>query len=349
MSPRAVLALATVALAFLAAQSSAQQPPANTVILLGTVTDASTGAGVSGALVSVADRGPRAIADAQGRFRLVDVPIGSQELVVERFGYVSLEVNVVVTATPQPLELRMTPDPLQLQGLTVLGNAKAPLSGTVMDAVSSEPLPWSEIWLSRDAVREAGRATADAQGVFSISDVTTGAYLVRVEKLGYVGQIIPIGHAAPPEPMEVRLQPDSVMLKGLAAMNARLDTRRRASSGEFQSFDEGRLRTSVMRGMQSFLESDAMIPMMPCGTRAMNDCRALRGRLVTPRVYIDEVSAAGLAQLWSYDPGDFYSVDIFVCGPADRMGGWEIRAYSRAFMERQATRARGVFASCLLP
>lgn len=328
----------------------AQQPPANTVTLTGVVTDVGTGAGVSGALVSLGDRGPRAIADPQGRFRIADVPTGSHNVLVQRFGYVNLETNVTVTATPQPLELRLTPDPLQLEGLTVTGNARVPVSGLVVDAVSGSPLPWTSLWLSQDAVREAGRAAADEQGVFSIPNVLTGSYLLRVEKLGYHGQYIPISHAAPPEALEIRLEPDSVLLKGLAEFNSRLGSRRKSSSGQMQSFGEDRLQLSAMAGMRQFLENDAAVPLFPCtGRESRMDCRDLRGRLVAPRVYIDEIPAAGLDQLDSYQPHELYTVDVFVCGPADRLGGWEIRVYTHAFMERQARRARGMFAHCLVP
>jgi hypothetical protein len=330
---------------------SAQQPP-NTVTVTGVVRDSTTGAAVGGALVTVSG-GPRAIAAADGRFRLVGVALGSRELVVQRFGYVSLQARVTVTPAPQPLELRMTPDPLQLEGVTVTGNAKAPLSGVVRDAVSGEPLPWAGVWLSRDAVREVDRGASDAQGVFSISEVTTGAYLLRVEKLGYFGQIIPIGHVAPTEPVDVRLQPDSVVLKGLAAFNGRLEARRRSVSGTLQTFDEERLMSSVQRGMREFLENDALIPMLPCeGRRARNDCRDLRGDLVAPRVYIDELSTmgGGLEQLGSYDPKELYSVDVFICTPrVDRLGGWEIHVYTHAYMESQARRGRGFFPHCMVP
>jgi hypothetical protein len=117
-----------------------------------------------------------------------------------------------------------------------------------------------------------------------------------------------------------------------------------------QSFAEDRLKLSVMPGMRLFLQNDAALPMFPCtGREAKLDCRDLRGRLSAPRVYIDEIPAMGLDQLDSYQPHELYSVDVFVCGPADRLGGWEIRVYTYAFMERQARRARGMFAHCLVP
>ena len=104
--------------------------------MTGVVLDASTGAPVSGAFLSIGESGPRAIADAEGRFRIANVPPGSQRLSVERFGYERLELVIAVTPALAPLELRMRVDLVQLRGLTVTGGAKAPISGVVLDARS---------------------------------------------------------------------------------------------------------------------------------------------------------------------------------------------------------------------
>jgi hypothetical protein len=322
-----------------------QQPSAT---LAGVVLDASSGAPVTSALVSIGDRGPRAIADAQGRFTLGNVPLGSHRIRVQRFGYSVLEVTVEVTPSTAPLQLRMQVDPVALQGLTVTGNATVDLGGVVFDAKTGQRLPWTELTLTRDAVRDDGRAAADAQGVFSIGDVTTGQYLLRVERIGYEGQILPITVAAPPEAVEVRLQPDSVLLAGLAALEQKLASRRNASPSVSQSWGEDRLRLSAMRGMRQFLENDAMINLIPCGRNMVSNCRELRGRLVAPRVYIDEMSW-DLDYLGSFEPHELYKVDVFTCGPGDRMGGWEIRAYTYAYVQQQMKRGRAMFASCFVP
>jgi hypothetical protein len=313
------------------------------------VLDASSGAPVTSALVSIGDRGPRAIADGQGRFTLTNVPLGSQRIRVQRFGYTALEVSVDVTATPAPLQLRMQVDPVALEGLTVTGGAKVDLGGVVLDAKTGQRLPWTELTLTRDAVRDLGRASADAQGVFSIGDVTTGEYLLRVERIGYEGQIVPITVAAPPEAVEVRLQPDSVLQAGLAALDRKLSQRLKASPSVSQSWGEDRLRLSAMRGMRQFLENDAMLNLSPCGGRNMvNDCREIRGRMVAPRVYLDELSV-DMEYLASFEPHQLYKVDVFTCGPGDRMGGWEIRAYTYAYVDQQMKRGRSMFASCFVP
>jgi hypothetical protein len=344
---RSALALVALGFALSAAPRAgvSQQPSAT---LAGVVLDASSGAPVTSALVSVGDRGPRAIADSQGRFTLADVPLGSQRIRVVRFGYAALDLSVDVTEASAPLELRMQVDPVALQGLTVTGGAKVDVGGTVLDAKSGERLPWAELSITRDAVRDLGRASADANGVFTIGDVSTGEYLLRVERIGYEALIFPITVAAPPEAVEVRLKPDSALQAGLAALEQRLDSRRKASPSVAQSWGEDRLRLSTMRGMRQFLENEAMIDLLPCGSSLVKNCRALRGRVVAPRVYIDELRW-DWDYLGSFDPHELYKVDVFTCGPGDRMGGWEIRAYTYEYVEQQMKRGRAMFASCFVP
>jgi hypothetical protein len=344
-------AAATLALVVLAAvpqgRASAQQPAG---LVTGTVTDATTGTPVSGALLSVLERGPRSLTDPQGRFRIANVPLGTQTIRVQRFGYRDLELSVSVSESTAPIEVRLQVDPVALEGITARGGVEVSVGGVVLDASTGKPVPWAELSLTRDAMRDLGRAAADGQGVFSIDDVMTGRYLLRAERVGYEGQYIPIDVAAPPEALEVRLTPDSAIIAGIAALEQRLSSRRNASPSVSQSWGEDRLRLSAMRGMRQFLENDAMLNLMPCnGRNAVNDCRVLRGNMVAPRVYIDELRAADLDELNSYEPYELYKVDVFVCGPGDRMGGWEIRAYTYEFVERQARRGRAMFASCFVP
>jgi hypothetical protein len=201
--------------------------------------------------------------------------------------------------------------------------------------------------LTRDVVRDLGRAAADRQGIFSIEDVSTGRYLLRVERIGYQGQLLPLDVSAPPEVVEIHLEPDSALLAGLAELERQLGFRRRAATSVAQSFGEDRLRLSTMSGMRRFLENDAMLSLMPCdGREVRNDCRVLRGRVVPPRVYIDELLAQGLDHLDSYQPYELYSVDVFVCGPGDRLGGWEIHVYTYEYVDRQMKRRRQFFPSC---
>jgi hypothetical protein len=316
------------------------------VTLTGVVIDATSGAPVSGALVSVGDRGPRGIADGEGRFRIAGVSTGGHRLRAERFGYHDLDQDVRVTDPPEPLVLRMEVDPVALEGLTVTGGARVALGGRVVDASTGEGIPWAEVTLTRDTQRQDARASGDAQGVFRLSAVPTGEYFLRVERLGYEGQYIPMFVGAPPEPVEVRLRPDSAMLEGLATMNAQRRTRLNATPFTTRAFDEARLRESRAPGMRHFLEFDAFMGLVQCGNppSGRNDCVEVRNRQVRPFVFIDELPAFGLDQLDAYLPSDLYSLEYMLCA-----GRPVLRAYTYRYMDRMARRPRLLIDACQLP
>jgi hypothetical protein len=323
----------------------AQQPAQ---VLTGTVFDAQSRAPIAAALLTIGDLGPRAITDAAGHFRLVNVSQGTHSLTVQAFGYRELQVVVAVTPGVEPLELHLVADPLVIQGLTVTAQTRADVIGRVRDADSGAPVPWVQLSLTRDVVRSDGRASSDDQGIFRIENVETGDYLLRVDRLGYVSMYVPVGHYPPPEPLDLPLQPDSAVLAGLEAVNTRLTTRRAASPNTVRRFGEERLQTSVARGMRQFLETDALLTLIPCPGRSTRDCLYVRGNLVAPRVLIDEqlMLGEGMDQLASYDPWEFYSVEVFMCGPGDRLRGWEIRAFTHQYMAQLARRGRGLLPQC---
>jgi hypothetical protein len=278
----------------------------------------------------------------------VGVPQGTHALTVQAFGYRELQLVVSVTPENEPLELRMAADPLVIQGLTVTAETRADVIGRVSDAHSGAPLPWVQLSLSRDVVRSDGRASSDDQGIFRISNVESGDYLLRVDRLGYVSMYVTVRHYPPPEPLDLPLEPDSAVLAGLDAMNDRLTTRRAASPNTVRRFGEERLQTSVASGMRQFLETDALLTLVPCPGRSARDCLYVRGNRVAPRVFIDEqlMVGGGMEQLASYDPWEFYSVEVFMCGPGDRLRGWEIRAFTHQYMAQLARRGRGLLPQC---
>jgi hypothetical protein len=318
--------------------SSAQQRDS---ILAGTVRDASSGAAVRGALVSIGDRGPRALTDSLGAFRLTGVPSGRQSLRAQRFGYQTLDMVLEEGARSAPLELRMAPDPLQLEGLNVTAGVELDVTGVVLDAGTGAPVPWASLELSHDVVRTEGEAFADAQGVFTIDDVPTGAYFLRADKLGYVSQFVMVGHTAPAQPIEVRLEQDSVIMKGLAFMNNELRIRRNAVAYNVMVYDESRLRYSAAPSMKEFLEHETSTFFVPCGGGGSLSCIVSGGRTTMPKVYIDDQPIMdGLGVLWTYDPDEVHGLEIFRCRTP------EIRIYTTRYMARMAGRPRIPLAAC---
>src|SRR5688572_10686795 len=106
-----MLVRALMLLLVLAAPGSAQEQGTT---LTGVVRDATSQAAVRGALVAIGDRGPRALTDSLGAFRLTGVPSGRQALRVQRYGYQTLHMVLDEAGRATPLELRLAPDPLQL-------------------------------------------------------------------------------------------------------------------------------------------------------------------------------------------------------------------------------------------
>lgn len=329
-----------VALAFaflaLAAPASAQQPIAGTVTLTGVVLDGTSGARVPGALLALGERGPRTLSDSLGAFSLSGVPTGPQRLVVQRFGYVELDVQLTVTTPPDPLELRLDPDPVALEELAVTGGARVALTGVVLDAGTGEPLPWASMWL-----RDERRASADERGVFRIPDVPTGGHLLLVERLGYESRYFPVAVMAPPLPVELRLEPDSAYQAGLAQMDRQLLTRRRSSRMSVRAYGEEDLRRSVSAGLRQFLEYDSSLSFVPCPSLGSftDFCVRERGRAVEPRVCIDGRAAWGVEELGDYRPDELYLVEIYNRGVV-------IEAFTYRYMERVGRNPRVLLTSC---
>jgi hypothetical protein len=358
------------------------------VTVTGIVTDVSSGVPVPGALLTLGETGRQAISDDEGRFNLVRAPAGTYALRVQRYGYRDLERTVTISGGMPPLELRLEPAPIQLDELTVTGNARADLSGIVLDAHSGKPVPWSDVTVTHDAVRQVGRKGAsDDGGEFSISDIPAGTYLLRVERIGYHGQYVPVSHGVPPLPVEVRLEADSAMLRGLAVMNGEMDVRRNAHGRRVEVFDEQRLRLAAPTNMRHFLESYTVNPIVECGQPPRRSCIALRGSPTRPVVYIDGVrvfdpppppppppgSVVGrsndfpppdepvsLDQLVVYSPRELYNVEYFVCqgglkeppaaagyGAIPVVSYVEIHAYTYEYMERMARQPRIPLPSCM--
>jgi hypothetical protein len=319
----------------------AQQPgPPAEVVLTGVVVDNLTGRPVPSALVSVDGRAPRAIADSLGAFTLRGVPSGTFDLLVQRFGYGDLSLRVSVPGTPQPVIAKLQNDPLQLDSLIVTGTARVQLAGSVLDARTREPVPWPSLWLSPDAVREAGRGSGGEDGVFSIGAVRTGVYLLRVDKLGYQSQYISIGVTAPPQPITVLLEPDSAVMKGLAVMTAELRTRRNSSPFLVRVFDQRRLHLTASPDVRHFLDRETSLHWTGCSDGASMDCVVHRLQAVRPRVFIDDFSH-DLEELVTYSPQEISQIETFTC-----RNSVQIRVYTTAYMERMARRPRLLLPAC---
>jgi hypothetical protein len=306
------------------------------LVLSGRVADASSGAAVRGALVAVDDRGPRAIADSTGAFQLIGVTPGRHRVTVSRFGYATREMQVAVSDPPGLLVVSLDPSPIALEGVGPRARNEVNLVGTVRDATTGASIPWVSLTLTPDAVRTEARGASDMNGVFQLEDVRTGRYLLRVQQVGYVSQYVAVTVGSPPEPVDLRLQPDSVVQAGLVTFSKETKARRNAFPGIATQYDAEKLNMSGVPDAQTFLNYFTWAHLVPCeDVDAVGGLcvQGRRGQPVEPRVFIDELPIiAGLDVLRSYSPSDFYVIEVF--------GTSTIRAYTHSFVEQRARRPR---------
>jgi len=89
--------------------------------LSGVVLDALSGEGIPFAALWLRDE-RRFASDERGAFRLPSVPPGSYLLLAQRMGYEGLYVHVNVRAEMEPVVIRLEPDPVVLEGITVVND-----------------------------------------------------------------------------------------------------------------------------------------------------------------------------------------------------------------------------------
>jgi hypothetical protein len=154
--------------------------------------------------------------------------------------------------------------------------------------------------------------------------------------VGYFGLYVPVTVDAPPEPVEIRLQPDPIVQRGLVTFTRDTRSRRNAYLGIAVEYDAEDLNMSGVPDVQTFLNYFTRARLAPCEAPEDVGLTCVSGRNgvpAVPRVYIDELPVPdGLEVLRSYSPSDFYSVEVFGFGI--------IRAYTHTFVERRARRPR---------
>ena len=115
------LALTLIALVFAPTALQAQpQTPRGTAILTGTVTDAETGDPLADANVFIAESTRGTATDADGRFRLENVPLGAQRLYVSVIGYEPQAQNLNLReARVHLIDFALQPTVIEGEGVVV--------------------------------------------------------------------------------------------------------------------------------------------------------------------------------------------------------------------------------------
>ncbi len=217
------------------------------------------------------------------------------------------------------------------------GDGEGGLAGTVVDALSEQPISGALVVLEG-----GGKAVlTDAAGDFDFGPLESGEVSVTVRRYGYEAQgadfFLPGGESTH---LEIPLPPKAVLVDGLSVVTERLETmdqritsRRRATPMSTQAFEQQRLVRTPARDVLEMLDLESVMPIQPCGRGGFGGaCVLRRGRLVEPRVFVDEMPViGGLQQLATYRPYDLYLVEVFG-------RGLEVRLYTHQFMERMARR-----------
>ena len=234
-----------------------------------------------------------------------------------------------------------------------------PLHGVVYDALTGTAVAGAAVFLNG----EGYGVLSDSAGVFRFADVPPGPQLLAAIQFGYEETAAPVEVPADGAFIEIELTPQPILLDGVTAvvenigtMERRMRSRRRATSFQTRAFDQERLLRSASGTALEFLGQETRYYPVPCaagsGVTGTGDrvgslgwhnlsrftgasssrCIIRRGRLVSPRVYIDEIPAiAGLDALETYPTSQIYALEVY-------SQGTEIRAYTYSFMQRMAER-----------
>ncbi|MBI4519828.1 MAG: carboxypeptidase-like regulatory domain-containing protein [Gemmatimonadetes bacterium] len=205
----------------------------------------------------------------------------------------------------------------------------ATLAGVVLDATTGLPVPGAVV----SVFGHSQAFLVGAQGTFALPGVPTGLQVVLVESLGYQDLYRTVTIGPQLERLELRLQPDPVLLEGITVMSDRFRARRNSVPVSVQVYGTDRLLRTAAWDARDFLQREAFLTMVPCSGRGMSDeCVYVRGGVARPQVFIDEMPAiAGLYELGTYPAHQLYLIEVYGRGR-------QIRAYTHQFVERVGRR-----------
>lgn len=200
------------------------------------------------------------------------------------------------------------------------------VAGLVVDAETGAALVGA--WVGLPGT-EWGSLTDD-EGRFRIPDVTPGALELEVEQLGYETRSWKGTVVNADALLTIELEAKPVLLEGLQVVTDRFRSRRNAAATSVYAFERDDLATSSARDALEFVEYRSAAPMTACNGSRGDRCLVVRGRVVEPVVYVDEMPLlGGLAYLETFRPWEFHMIEVYA-------GGRHIRAYTPRFMERAA-------------
>ena len=150
---------------------------ASGMTLTGTITDASTGAPIPGAEVTVSNHDLAGRADFSGMYAIADIPTpGTYAVKASATGYIGK--SFTVGASPWLQTLNISLSPRVTTGI---------ITGTIVDATSGQPLSGATLTLAGD---RAVTATTNDTGAFTLAAVPEGPQQIMVELAGYLPRVV---------------------------------------------------------------------------------------------------------------------------------------------------------------
>ena len=143
--------------------------------ITGTVVDKSTGNPLQYAVVGVPAQESWALSDQNGAFQLTELEGGVFRFVVVRRGYNYADQNVNLAGLPY-IQVEMTPE----DDSAPVGPGR--VVGRVLDQESGRPI--EDAWVGLAPTSQ--QAETDSRGRFEITDVSAGALLLQVRRVGYL-------------------------------------------------------------------------------------------------------------------------------------------------------------------
>jgi hypothetical protein len=203
--------------------------------------------------------------------------------------------------------------------------------GRVVDAASSAPLAGVQVRMS--ALQRS--VLTDADGVFSVRGLKAGDHTVLVSRIGYRTLVSVWRVGTEGLELEVRLEPEPLVLEAIQVHSRRFERRLRSSATNVRGFSADELRMSAHPDARSFVRSRMALASSSCGSLARpsdgpQDCVLVRGGPVRTCVIVDERPAfGGWSELELYRPQELFRVDVLG-------GGRVVQVYTTHYVARMS-------------
>jgi hypothetical protein len=223
----------------------------------------------------------------------------------------------------------------EAQPPAVQAPAVSNLIGYVVDATTRRPLAGALVELPAFG----RRAITDAEGRFLLLNLEPGEYLIRVTLLGYEPFETVSDLARGRAVLTLALGPRPIVLPGVTAQaygfSRQIENRRLGTGVSSRVLPREQIVLSAASDARQLILNSGGLHRVACSSRSYDvDCLLVRGRAVTPSVYIDERRAmTGLEELEMYAPEDIYMVEVYGAGR-------HIRIYTVHFVETRAARGQ---------